>query len=464
MSNKKYSRQKSINTLCIAVIIFAMMLSDCSAGMDTNRQSSAHIKASKGATGSNTTSSKKHEIKRAVTVFLVVSLILAGFGLPPLATTVYAQTSGDYEYSMNSDGTVTIEAYTGTETDLIIPGTLDGCLVTGIDGFSHIPTVFMQERFSSVTIPGSVANIDDGVFRDYTGLRQIIVDSSNVHYASVDGVLFSKNPSTLLVYPGGKAGDYIIPDGVTGIADDAFHYCTELTGLTITGSIIGIDGSLFNECTGLAQIIVDSGNPGYSSFDGALFSKDLSKLFKCPAGDTKSFTIPDSVTNIDDNAFTGCMKLAQIVVDNGNINYSSLDGALFNKDQSTLLLYPSGKTEDSYAVPDSVTIIGDYAFYYCTELASVDIPASVISIDEYAFYYCSKLESAYCYGNAPIMGENAFPVAGATRTSGSLTTPWYADPANFLGFTVYYLADHTGFEPLNNPIPETSLFSNSQRI
>jgi len=78
----------------------------------------------------------KHKTARTLTAFLAFSLIFAAFCLPPLAATAYAQTSGDYEYSMNPDGTVTIETYTGTETELVIPSTLDGYLVTGINSFS----------------------------------------------------------------------------------------------------------------------------------------------------------------------------------------------------------------------------------------------------------------------------------------------------------------------------------------
>ena len=59
---------------------------------------------------------------------------------------------------------------------------------------------------------------------------------------------------------GGKAGSYSIPNGVTSIDDSAFHYCTELIGLTISGSVSGIDGSVFRECTGLAQPSLCYGN------------------------------------------------------------------------------------------------------------------------------------------------------------------------------------------------------------
>jgi hypothetical protein len=98
-----------------------------------------------------------------------------------------------------------------------------------------------------------------------------------------------------------------------------------------------------------------------------------------------SVTIPNSVTSIRDNAFGACMRLTAINVASGNTAFTSENGVLYNKDKTTLICYPMGKTGSAFTIPNSVTRIGGYAFFHCTSLASVVIPNSVTSIGEDAF-------------------------------------------------------------------------------
>lgn len=103
-----------------------------------------------------------------------------------------------------------------------------------------------------------------------------------------------------------------------------------------------------------------------------------------------SITIPSSVTSIA-YAFYGCSNLASIDVDVSNEKYSSLDGILFNKDKTELICYPAGKTNNSYNIPNNVLNIGDSAFYGCASLTGVSIPASVEEIGYHAFSQCLNL-------------------------------------------------------------------------
>ena len=103
-------------------------------------------------------------------------------------------------------------------------------------------------------------------------------------------------------------------------------------------------------------------------------------------------TIPDNVTAIGSGAFNYCESLTSIDVSANNLNYASFNGVLFNKNLSTLITCPGGFSAP-YSIPDSVTSIGDYAFYYCTALTSVTIPDSVTSIGDGAFYHCTSLAS-----------------------------------------------------------------------
>ena len=136
---------------------------------------------------------------------------------------------------------------------------------------------------------------------------------------------------------------------------------------------------------------------GYGAFD---YNEDI-----------VSVNIPDSVTWISAQAFSGCTSLTSINVSDDNKNYSSLDGNLYNKYKTELLTYAIGKEDKSFTIPDSVTKIGQYSFY-CINLTSVNIPDSVESIGYKAFMSCTGLTSLNIPGSVKLIEEGAF--AGCT--------------------------------------------------
>jgi uncharacterized repeat protein (TIGR02543 family) len=156
---------------------------------------------------------------------------------------------------------------------------------------------------------------------------------------------------------------------VTSIGSSALY--GDITRVTIPGSIISIGDFAF-------------------SSSGAL----------------TSLTIPASVTSIGKVAFGGCELLQEIVVNEANTAYSSLEGVLFNKSKTMLVAYPGGRT-GSYAIPAGVTSIGNYAFYWCAGLTGVTIPEGVTSIGDYAFYSCTGLTSLTIPGSVASIGDFA---------------------------------------------------------
>ncbi len=108
--------------------------------------------------------------------------------------------------------------------------------------------------------------------------------------------------------------------------------------------------------------------------------------------DITDITIPDSILTIGIFVFNGCNNLQNINVSDNNINFSSKGGVLFNKDGSSLIQFPCGRSGE-YSIPSGTDIIGEWAFQECNQLLSVTIPDSVTTLDDGAFYKCSRLKS-----------------------------------------------------------------------
>lgn len=150
----------------------------------------------------------------------------------------------------------------------------------------------------------------------------------------------------------------------------------------------------------------------------------------------ESIHIPSSISSIGKNAFGNCIGLREITVDENNPNYSALNNTLFNKDQTTLITFAKS-SNDNFSVPETVTNIEEYAFYNCSNLNSLTIPASVTEtvteIGKEAFYGCGKLEKIYCYTTTP-------PVV-QTNTFGSIIDKWLCTLYVPVGsYSAYWLA------------------------
>ncbi len=172
----------------------------------------------------------------------------------------------------------------------------------------------------------------------------------------------------------------VIENGVTGIGDEAFTLCKNITSVTIPGSVKSIGYDAFGACTSLKNVIIENGVESI----GEIAFMDCYSL--------TSITIPESVTSIGIGAFAWSIALESIIVDENNEYYTSYNGVLFNKDKTELICYPAGSKETSYVVPDGVTSIVMAAFGMCQNLESVVIADSVTSIDESTFAYCEALK------------------------------------------------------------------------
>ena len=187
-----------------------------------------------------------------------------------------------------------------------------------------------------------------------------------------------------------------IPKGVTSIGYWAFECCTSLTSITIPDSVTSIGDSAFYGCTSLTGIWVGKCNPNYSNDEnGVLYNKEKTRLIQCPGGLSGTYAIPDSVTSIRNWAFYGCSSLTSITLPDSvtSIGRCAFYGC-------------SGLT--SITLPDSVTSIGDSAFYGCLSLTSITIPNGVTSIGYRAFSGCSSLTSITIPNSVTSIGNSAF--------------------------------------------------------
>jgi len=177
-----------------------------------------------------------------------------------------------------------------------------------------------RDRLISVAIPDSVTKIGGSAFSGCAALTAVTVAEENTAYSSKDGVLFDKEGTALIAYPGGREGAYTIPEGVTTIGRLAFSGCAGLTQVAIPLGVTSIGWSAFRGCAGLTQVTIP---------DSVITIGDFA-FWGCTG--LTQVTIPDSVIGIGQGAFSGCMGLTQVTI------------------------------------PDSVTTIGDFAFWGCTGL------------------------------------------------------------------------------------------------
>lgn len=290
------------------------------------------------------------------------------------------------EYSLYKKGdelTAVVTGSSGTDIEIIVPETIK---YKGndyrVDKISN-SAFCLNTKTEIIGIPSGMENIEKHTFERCTSLRKISVSENNQKYSSdFEGVLFSKDRKTLLVYPAGKKESaYVIPKEVEKIADSAFYGNMNLKYADMSDSVLLIGDQAFYNCSELISVCISSKTTviGNNAFMGC--------------SSLRHIEVPASTELIGDSAFCGCSSLMMINVSKGNRSYFSYNGILFDKNRKSLKVYPSGRTDEGFYVPEHVSVIEKHAFYKCSFLKSVYIDEHVTEIEKQAFYRCTSLEN-----------------------------------------------------------------------
>ena len=259
----------------------------------------------------------------------------------------------------------------------------------------------------SITI-GSEVHIWDEFLESCQSLQSIEVSESNTHHKSVNGILFSKDGTKLQKYPSAKTDtSYTVPetvkeinfhafyqsdnlrtitlgDNVETVYNSAFADCASLETINIGSGLSDFDTEGLDTCKSLKEINVSEGNTSFKSIDGVLFDSDCTKLIKYPMMKTdKSYTVPDTVVEIQSMAFRSCNNLQKITM---GFSVEIIGADVFRNCKNLIAVdLNSGLTDiwerafancsslKTITIPDSVNIIGDYVFRGCRSLTSITV-------------------------------------------------------------------------------------------
>lgn len=313
-----------------------------------------------------------------------------------------------------------LKKYTGSGGDITIP-----------DGVKSIEKYAFWNNFNvtSVVIPKSLVSMEGNVFSYCMKLKEIKVSKNNQYFSSENGILYDKKKKVLLQCPREMEGDIIIPETVVKIGDKAFVNCYYLTSISIPESVTSIGKYAFHFCLRLlnvtipknvksigvgafageqrmSDIQVSEDNKYFTSENGILYDKKKKVLIQCPRAKSGEIKIPESVTNIGEEAFEYCQNVTSIIIPESVTNIGRV--AFESCENLTSVIIPQGVTQieestfsgcsslSNVTIPKGVTSISNSAFYSCTSLKNITIPETVTSIDQGAFDTSVDL-TIFCY-------------------------------------------------------------------
>lgn len=230
---------------------------------------------------------------------------------------------------------------------------------------------FKCSTLTEIHLPANLDSIGEYAFSVCSSLRSITIDPKNPHFTSVDGVLYNKNMTTLIKVPETKKS-FHFPPSVTSFLKEAFENCRYLEVVEIPEKITVIPGFAFQFCSLLRTV-----------------------------------NIHKNITSIGLFTFAHCPSLEAFHVEFGNQHYSSVDGILYNYDQTRLIRCPEAKT--SATLSKNTTFIESWAFMECGKLTELVLPEKLERIGWLAFNSCTSLKTVRITSvKPPTIADEAF--------------------------------------------------------
>ena len=333
------------------------------------------------------------------------------------------------EFTLNDDDeSYSVIGVTGEAEHIVIPAEYNGKPVTRIGD-----KVFYYWDLESLSIPESITSIGKDAFGMSNITSVYITDIAK--WCAIDFEDSFSSPITNIYLDKTLVTDLVIPPGVTSISNYAFCGNKALKSVTIGNDVTNIGKCSFEACYGITTVTIGEGvtqigneafracrkleniiiadsveNIGFSVFDATKYYDSEANwenevlyignhLIDVKETISGSVNVNKDIRTIADMAFVGCTNLSFINVSDDNLKYTSIDGNLYTKDETTLLQYAIGKTDTSFVIPDFVTHIAPVAFSCCTYLNDIIISNSVINIGFSAFLDCTELRSV-CIPNS----------------------------------------------------------------
>lgn len=323
--------------------------------------------------------------------------------------------------------------YQGDEAKRVYDKAFNNCIGLEYITFSDSVVRFGNRAFENCislrTIPlhDNFETIGDFCFSgcnfDYFELPESLLEIGDYVFNGCNNLVNITIPSSLRVVPKGmfqyctNLETVTFENGVTGTGEGAFAGCTNLKTLNFSDTFEEIGEICFKDCTSLKEVTISAITVGQGAFQNCTSLEKVELVYGIETLSDYTFSncsslneisLPATLKELGSNVFVECVSLSSILVDEGNINYSQIDGHIYSKDGSTLILYSPGNDQESFVIPEEVTTILSGAFDNAKFLKEVVFPSTMKEITEGLFLQNKTIQSIVINEGVETIGKKAF--------------------------------------------------------
>ena len=292
-----------------------------------------------------------NKVLKGKTKYFVLIFSLIALAIFLLVSCPNQPTSFEYEINADGETCTLISCSRVTNRDIVIPEKYENYTVTAI-----ADEAFMETNITSVTIPSTIKTIGRDAFKSCESLKAVY---------GLENCLSLKEIKVGTFWGCISLETITLPPNLIEIGSEAFLACKSIENIKIPNSVQAIGGCAFTGCASLLQL----------NFSDSVINIGTLAFAQCHS--LKEVTIPPNLSATIFSVFLYCDSLVNINVTANSQNFTSIDGILFDKKTSRLYSYPSGKTSETYMIPNNVYVVENQAFAYNSHLKEITIPKSV---------------------------------------------------------------------------------------